>query len=120
MRIQRKNFSIERTLSRMRSPRVGAIVAFVGLVRKEDKLRALNYEVYDEMAAKQLERIRLEAQKRFKLVRTAIIHRKGRIPVGEKVIIVACSAPHRKEAFEACQWLLSRIKKIVPIWKEEI
>jgi len=98
----------------------GAVVSFIGIVRREHDLKAIDYEAYDEMAGSKLEELRLQAIKRFKLTDAIMVHRKGRLKVGEKVVIVACSAPHRKEAFKACEWLISEVKKIVPIWKREV
>ena len=104
----------------MSDRRVGAVVSFIGTVRGEKRLKAIDYEAYDEMAARKLEQLRKQAIKKFGLIKAEIIHRKGRLAVGEKVIMVACSAPHRKEAFRGCEWLVMEIKKIVPIWKTEV
>ncbi len=119
IRIQRQPFSIEQVLKSVRTPRAGAVVSFIGTVRKEGQLRALAYESYDEMAVKKLEELRRKAIKRFGLIEASIVHRKGRLKIGEKVVIVAASAPHRKEAFEGCEWLIAELKKVVPIWKKE-
>ncbi len=111
---------MEKALTAVTDPHAGAIVSFVGIVRKEKGVRALVYEVYDEMAERKLEQMRRKAIGRFGLINAVVIHRKGRLKVGERVVIVACSAPHRREAFKACEWLISEVKKIVPIWKREV
>ncbi len=118
--IRNQDFSVEAVLSEVMDPRAGAIVVFIGTVRKEGKLKALDYDAYDEMVVEKLEKLRKEAKKTFSLTEAAAVHRKGRLAVGERVVIVACSAPHRREAFRACDWLISEIKKVVPIWKREI
>lgn len=92
----------------------------MGVVRREKGVRALEYESYDEMAGEKIEQLRKEAMKRFDLIKVVVIHRKGRLKVGERAVIVACSAPHRREAFRACEWLISAVKRTVPIWKKEV
>ena len=96
------------------------MVSFIGIVRRENNLRAIDYEAYDEMADSKMEELRRQAIKKFKLTNAVVVHRKGRFKIGEKVVIVACSAPHRKEAFKACEWLISEVKRVVPIWKKEV
>jgi len=118
--IQKRDFSVERVMAGMIDPKAGAVVSFIGTVRDERGLRAIDYEAYDEMAREKLDELRQRAVKRFKLTRAVVIHREGRLKVGEKVVIVACSAPHRKEAFKACEWLIAEVKKVVPIWKREV
>ncbi len=104
----------------VRDQRAGAVVAFVGTVRSEEGVEALHYEAYDGMAASTLEKLRDEAIRNFGLAKASIVHRKGEIGVGERVVIVTCSAPHRKEAFKAVDWLVSELKKKVPIWKRVV
>jgi len=118
--VQRRDFSIGRILGEVADSKAGAIVSFIGTVRKESGLKAIDYEAYDEMADRKLEELRVQAVKRFRLTKAIVIHREGRLKAGEKVVIVACSAPHRKEAFKACEWLISEVKKVVPIWKKEV
>jgi molybdopterin synthase catalytic subunit len=120
MTIQKRDFSIGRVLEDVMDSKAGAVVSFIGSVRRERGLKAIDYEAYDEMARIKLEELRAQAIKKFKLTDAVVVHRKGRLKVGEKVVIVACSAPHRKEAFKACEWLISEVKKVVPIWKREV
>ena len=119
IKIQKQPFSIESVLKSVRNPRAGAVVSFIGAIRREGRLKALDYESYDEMAIKKLEELRFKAIKKFGLIDVSIVHRKGRLKVGEKVVIVAVSAPHRTEAFEGCEWLIAELKKAIPIWKKE-
>jgi molybdopterin synthase catalytic subunit len=103
-------------------PANGALVLFLGNVRDEDqgrKVRYLEYDAFRSMAAKEMRRAVEEALARWPAVKIALRHRVGRLPVGETALIVAVSAPHRDEAFEACRHVIDRIKQIVPIWKKE-
>lgn len=97
----------------------GAIVTFSGMVRRQEgsvEIDSISYEAYEAMALKGLERILSEAQRRWG-ARLAILHRIGRVPVGEASLIVAAAAKHRREAFEACAFAVEEIKRDVPIWK---
>jgi molybdopterin synthase catalytic subunit len=105
-----------------RSPEAGAVVVFLGTVRGSTNGRetqSLLYECYDEMAASTLGELEAEARRRWALCGAAIIHRTGRLRVGETSVVVALSAAHRQAAFEAAAWLIDRIKQVVPIWKQE-
>jgi MoaE-MoaD fusion protein len=100
----------------------GAIVVFEGVVRNNTKGRAtsyLEYECYEEMAIEQMARIGREIAQEFEIGRIAIIHRLGRLAVGEASVAVVVSAPHRKPAFEAALAGINRLKREVPIWKKE-
>jgi len=109
-------------LRAVRSPAAGAVVLFLGAAREITGSRrtvALQYECYAEMAQKELERLEQEARQRWPLVGCAIVHRFGRVGVGQTSVAIAVSSAHRKAAFEAGQWLIDRIKEKVPIWKQE-
>jgi molybdopterin synthase catalytic subunit len=106
----------------VRSADAGAVVTFVGTVRGrtgERRTIALEYEAYRPMAEAELERLRAEAVERWRLTGCAIVHRTGRLEVGEASVAVAVSAPHRRAAFEAAEWLIHSLKQSVPIWKCE-
>jgi len=122
IRIQREDFSVEEFVDLMRGRDVGAIVTFLGVVRGFSRGRnvfELEYEVYHEMALKTLEEIRREAIERFNVKDVFIIHRFGRLKVGERIVLIVVGASHRKEAFEACSFCIDEIKRKVPIWKKE-
>ncbi len=105
-----------------RSTAAGAVVVFLGTVRKTTDGRetdSLDYECYPEMAEKKLAELETEARQRWPLTDCAIIHRLGHLGVGEASVAVAASSLHRREAFEAAEWLIDRIKQVVPIWKKE-
>ncbi len=98
----------------------GAVVTFTGVVRGTEQgkpIEALEYSCYESMARTQIEKIARAAGKRWPVQAMTLIHRTGRIRVGETAIFIAVQSTHRKEAFAACQYLIDRLKKMVPIWK---
>jgi molybdopterin synthase catalytic subunit len=100
----------------------GAVVLFLGTVREftqERRTVALDYEAYGSMAEVQLERLATEARRRWPIEKVAIIHRIGRLELGEVSVAVAVSSAHRNEAFEAARFLIDTLKATVPIWKKE-
>lgn len=116
------DFSLDEELKLLKKPSVGGIVTFVGTVRANsdgEQVDQMEIEVYPEMAEKQLEDIRLEAIKKFDAEDIHIIHRYGNLRVGDNIVLVAVSAGHRAEAFDACRYVIDELKKRVPIWKRE-
>ena len=100
----------------------GANVLFVGTTRRmtgDKETVQLSYECYNEMAFKQMERLRDEAKSKWPVQACSIVHRVGEVTIGEASIAVAVSSPHRKDAFDAASWLVDQLKKQVPIWKRE-
>jgi molybdopterin synthase catalytic subunit len=83
-------------------------------------LVALDYQAYHEMARRQLADLAAEARRLWPIRKLALIHRVGRVPVGEPSVVIAVSCPHRGEAFDACRWLIDTLKKDVAIWKKEV
>ncbi|WP_297536547.1 molybdenum cofactor biosynthesis protein MoaE [Thermococcus sp.] len=123
VRLMRERFDIGEALSLLRVPECGAYVMFLGQVRNESHgrhVRRLIYEAYPEMAEGEMARIREEALRRFPILDALIWHRYGELDVGEDTILILVSAKHRKEAFEACSWLIDEVKKRVPVWKKEV
>lgn len=109
-------------LESVRTNAAGAAVLFVGTTREFTAGRrtvTLHYEAYREMAEAELHKLATEAGKRFDLCHCAVVHRLGEVPLGETSIVIAVSAPHRADAFEAGRWLIDTIKQTVPIWKRE-
>ena len=109
-------------LAAVASDAAGANVLFVGTTRGITEgvvTRSLDYEAHESMARGELERLRDEAVARFGLVACAIVHRLGTVPVGEASVAIAASAPHRREAFGAAEWLMEQVKRVVPVWKRE-
>jgi MoaE-MoaD fusion protein len=109
--------------AKVEDPSVGGIVVFTGVVREASNsgraVTHLEYEAYPEMAVEQMEAIVREIRERWGDMRVAITHRVGRMAVGEAAVVIAVAAPHRAEAFAACQYAIDRLKVIVPIWKKE-
>jgi molybdopterin synthase catalytic subunit len=103
-------------------PEDGALCVFTGVVRNHNDGRAvryLEYEGYEEMVVSIFEEIAREAQQRFGVTRVRIIHRLGRMDIGDTSVAVAASSPHRGEAFEACRFAIDTLKHKAPIWKKE-
>lgn len=102
----------------------GAIVTFDGVVRNQTKGRpviSLHYEAYPPMAVKEMGRIGGEIRERWPQIdRIGMIHRFGELAISESSIVIVVTSPHRKAAFEACQYAIDRLKQTVPIWKKEI
>ncbi len=113
-----------RTLAQQVASQVdGAIVTFSGIVRGTNqgkKVLFLEYEAYPEMATKMMERIASEIRDTWGLSAVRMQHRVGRLNVGETSVVVVVAAPHRDDAFAACQYAINRLKRIVPIWKKEV
>ena len=101
----------------------GATVTLDGYARewtKGRKTEHLVYEAYEPMALTELQRIGSEAHKRFEIAHVGIVHRTGHLEIGDTSVVISVSAPHRRAAFEACEWLITELKKTVPIWKKEV
>jgi molybdopterin synthase catalytic subunit/molybdopterin converting factor small subunit len=100
----------------------GATVTLDGYVREITKGRKtlhLVYEAYPPMAIKEMRRLGAEAHRRFEIAHIGIVHRTGRLEIGETSVVISVSAPHRHAAFEACEWAIKELKRTVPIWKKE-
>lgn len=109
-------------LARVTSPRAGAVVLFLGTTREFTAGRQtawLDYECYAPMAERTMRELEAEARIRWPIVECAIVHRLGRVDLAEASVAIAVSSPHRRDAFEAGQWLIDRLKEVVPIWKQE-
>jgi molybdopterin synthase catalytic subunit len=97
-------------------------VVFDGIVRNNTRGRKtlyLDYEAYEEMAEKQMRDLGAEARARFGVRHVTIVHRLGRLMVGETSVLIVVAAAHRGQAFDACRWVIDTLKKQVPIWKKE-
>lgn len=109
-------------IERVRSNRAGAVCCFLGTVREitGDRTTALlDYEAYPQMARKKMAELEERARRRWPIIEAALVHRVGRLDLGEVSVAVAVSCPHRVQSFEACQWLIDTLKEEVPIWKRE-
>lgn len=104
-------------------PECGATVTLDGYAREWTKGKRtlyLVYEAYDQMALSEMQRLGAEAHKQFEIAHLGIVHRTGRLEIGDTSVVIAASAPHRKAAFEACEWAIKELKRTVPIWKKEV
>jgi len=100
----------------------GAVVVFDGIVRNHTRNRQtlyLDYEAYEEMALKQMDELARDAIARFGVRHVTLVHRLGRLQVGETSVLIVVASAHRGQAFDACRWLIDTLKKTVPIWKKE-
>jgi molybdopterin synthase catalytic subunit len=101
----------------------GAVALFYGIVRNENLGRSvqyLEYDAYPEMALKKMREVADEVRAKFPVAAVGVLHRIGRLEIGETSLLVAVSSGHRKDAFEACHYAVDRIKQIVPVWKKEV
>ena len=100
----------------------GAAVVFEGVVRNHTRGRKtlyLDYESYEEMALQQMDRLAEQAVKQFQIRDVALVHRLGRLEIGETSVLIVVASAHRAAAFDACRWLIDTLKRTVPIWKRE-
>ena len=124
IKIQKKDFNVENEINRIKLQHlnVGAVSTFIGYVRSlnnQQKVTSINLEVYKDMAYKSLEDICAKAQEKWDIIDTLIIHRFGKLNVKEKIVLVAIFSMHRKESFDACNFIMDYLKKDAPFWKKE-
>ena len=121
--ISERPLVIQEVIELVEDPSAGAIDVFVGTVRNNTAARSvhrLEFESYDSMAIKEMNKIAERAKEKWPVIKMAIHHRKGILEIGEIAVIIAVSTPHRKDAFEACQFAIDTLKQTVPIWKKEV
>ena len=109
-------------VARLKCGEDGAVVTFEGVTRNHSGGRStkyLEYEAYEPMALAQMQAIAREVKERWKIDRVGMVHRLGRLEIGEASVVIVVTAAHRKPAFEACHYAIDRLKKTVPIWKKE-
>jgi molybdopterin synthase catalytic subunit len=122
VRVQPDPLSVDDALAAVADPAAGGTCVFVGTVRDHSDAGAVSgllYEAWDELAVRRLDEIGRDLVGRDEVLRVAIHHRTGELGIGEASVVVAVSAPHRAEAFEACREGIERLKHDVPIWKKE-
>jgi molybdopterin synthase catalytic subunit len=120
--LQREPIDFAMLVRHVRAPEDGAIVTFDGFVRNQSHNRAtlyLDYEAYESMALAKMREIAALLHEKYKIHRVAIVHRLGRLEIGETSVFIAVSAPHRAAAFDACRFAIDTLKRTVPIWKKE-
>ncbi len=109
---------VNTVLASTRDEKAGGNVYFIGTIRREEKIEGIEYQSYLPLAQSELEKVVGEAKQKWSLKKVSVVHRIGSVPVGDAAVVIAVSSAHRKEAFQACEFLIDRIKEIVPIWKE--
>ncbi|HEV2423554.1 MAG TPA: molybdopterin converting factor subunit 1 [Terriglobia bacterium] len=122
VRLTREAIPTTRLAGELKEPEDGAVVVFEGIVRNHlggRRTLYLEYEAYESMAVKKMQEIGSEARAKFRIDRIGIIHRLGRIEIGETSVAIIVTAEHRAAAFDACRYLIDRLKQMVPIWKKE-
>ena len=124
IKIQQEDFNFEEEIKNIKKiySNVGAVCSFIGYVRNKNNnklVKSVTLEVYQEMAHKQFEKIIKEANQKWKLKDTLIIHRYGKLEVNSKIVLVACFSEHRKDSFESCNFIMDYLKKDAPFWKNE-
>lgn len=124
VRIQKEDFSVDKEIELVKrcSKRIGGIAVFLGTARdlsKSKDISGLNFEHYPGMAEKKLNEIRQRAIKDFGIIELSIVHRVGKIEIGDNIVLIVAASEHRKEAFQACEFAIDELKRITPIWKKE-
>jgi molybdopterin synthase catalytic subunit len=118
----RESIDMSALIGHVRAPEDGAIVTFDGFVRNQSHNRStlyLDYEAYESMALAKMREIGAQLHEKYRIHRVAIVHRLGRLEIGETSVFIAVSAPHRAAAFDACRFAIDTLKRTVPIWKKE-
>ena len=125
IKVQKKNFNLEDEIKIIKDKytNVGAVSTFVGYVRdfnNENDVKHIDLDVYNEMAIKELSKLKIQAISKFSLIDCLIIHRYGRLYVSDKIVLVASYSEHRSNGIEACKYIMDYLKKDAPFWKKEV
>jgi molybdopterin synthase catalytic subunit len=118
----RERIDRDALVAALKQPGDGAVVVFDGIVRDNTRGRKtlyLDYEAYEEMALAEMQKLAREAGERFAIDRVGVVHRLGRLEIGESSIVIVVTSAHRGAAFDACRWLIDTLKRTVPVWKKE-
>lgn len=121
--ISKEPLNVGEIARRVVLPECGATVTLDGYVRQFTKGREtdyLVYEAYEPMALSEMQKLVDSALEKFEIASVGIVHRIGRLEIGETSVVISVSSPHRRAAFEACEWLIKELKRTVPIWKKEV
>lgn len=120
---------ITRVARRVVPPECGATVTLDGYARRFTRNKEtgeireteyLEYEAYDPMALKEMEKLIERVKTEFEISNVGIVHRLGKLEIGETSVVISVASPHRRAAFAACEWLIKELKRTVPIWKKEV
>jgi molybdopterin synthase catalytic subunit len=122
-KITKERIDAQELIDAVQTAADGAVCVFYGVVREDSrnkKVRYLDYDAYPEMAEKKMRDILDEVRQKWPEQRAAIVHRIGTLGIGEASVVIAVGSPHRGESFEACRYVIDRVKQEVPIWKKEV
>ena len=124
IKIQKEDFNTDEEIHNIKKlhSKIGAVTSFIGYVRDNNNnqnVKSINLEVYENMAYKQLKKIINEANSKWKLIDSLIIHRYGKLTVNSRIVLVSCFSEHRKDSFESCNYIMDYLKKDAPFWKNE-
>lgn len=119
IRVQKEDVDIGALITSAKKHGTGAVVVFDGIVR-DDGITEMELEAYGDVAVAEMEKIARDATAQFRLLHVDIIHRIGRLAIGENILIIVVSAGHRLEAYAGSRYIIEEIKKGVPIWKKEL
>jgi len=124
IKIQKEDFNSDEEIYKIKKlhSNIGAVTSFIGYVRDKNNnqnVQSINLEVYEDMAYKQFKKIIDEANLKWKLIDSLIIHRFGTLTVNSKIVLVTCFSQHRKDSFESCNYIMDYLKKDAPFWKNE-
>lgn len=119
IRVQKEDVDIGALIEAAKQPGSGCLVVFDGIVRDDD-ITEMELEAYEDVAVAELEKIAAEAMEKHHLLHVDIVHRIGRLSVGENILIIVVSAGHRPEAYAGSRYIIEEIKKSVPVWKKEL
>ena len=124
IKIQKEDFNSEEEINKIKKlhSNIGAVTSFIGYVRNKNNnnnVQSINLEVYEDMAYKQFEKIIYEANKKWNLIDSLIIHRYGKLNVNSKIVLVTSFSEHRRDSFESCNFIMDYLKKDAPFWKNE-
>lgn len=122
VRLTRDVIATDAIVAAMKQGEDGALVVFDGIVRNNTRGRRtlyLDYEAYEAMALTAMQRLAAEAKQQFAVREVALVHRLGKLEIGETSVLIVVASAHRGAAFDACRWIIDTLKKIVPIWKKE-
>lgn len=121
--IQKESIQVEELLSEFKRKDCGAHVVFDGTVRSQNKgqeVEYLEFEAYHSMALQEMQRLIDQATEKYELKDALMVHREGKVNLGETAVLIVVAGVHRNEAFEACRFLIDELKITVPIWKKEV
>ncbi|HII98169.1 MAG TPA: molybdenum cofactor biosynthesis protein MoaE [Methanoregula sp.] len=119
IRIQTEDVDIAAMIAAAKVPGTGAVVVFDGIVRDDD-ITEMELEAYEDVAVAELEKIAAAATERFGLLHVSIVHRIGKLVIGENIVVIVVSAGHRHEAYDGSRFIIDELKHTVPIWKKEL